>query len=82
MSAAEPPRPCGSTRAARRAAGPPAALPTVAAPDERGWGRVPAPDGGGQPVHDLLGSFGVVAIQGAPDEDALDGLGHVQPGAA
>ncbi len=68
------------------ASGPPGGGPASGAADggrprRTGLGPRSSPDGGGQPVHDLLGSFGVVAIQGAPDEDALDGLGHVQPGA-
>src|SRR6266568_474058 len=58
----------------------PAALRALAAPDE-GRGRgVPAERGGLQPGDDLVGGGRVLPVQGAADEDALDRLGHVEPG--
>jgi len=53
-----------------------------AAPDEGRRGGVPAAGGGLQPGDDLGDGGGVLAGEGAADEDALDRLGHVQPGPA
>src|SRR6185369_9288814 len=54
----------------------------LAAPLERRGVGVPAARGGFEPVDDVVwGSWGL-AVEGAADEDALDGFGHVQPGAA
>src|SRR6187455_1165696 len=52
------------------------------APDEGGWMGVPAGDGVVEPGDELILGLWVVAIEGAADEDALDRLSHVQPGAA
>src|SRR6185437_15325905 len=54
----------------------------LAAPFEGRRRPVPACHSLLQPRHHLLGAGRVLADEGAADEDALDGLGHVQPGAA
>src|SRR3954451_5805446 len=53
-----------------------------AAPLEGSGVGVPAARGGFEPVNDVVRGAGVLAGEGATDEDALDRLGHVQPGAA
>jgi len=54
----------------------------LAAPSERRRVGVPASGGRFEPVHDLLRGIWRLAFEGAADEDPLDRLGHVQPGAA
>lgn len=54
----------------------------LAAPDEGGGCRVPAVGRFLQPLHHLLGSGGMLAGQSAVHQHPLDGLRHVQPGAA
>src|SRR4249920_272869 len=53
----------------------------LAAPDERCRIGVPAARGRFEPAHDVRWRVRRLPIEGAADEDALDGLGHVQPGA-
>jgi len=55
---------------------------SFAAPLERSGGCVPAADGRGEPVLQVLGALGILTRQRPADYDALDRLGHVQPGAA
>src|SRR4051812_46596541 len=50
-------------------------------PDEGGWVGVPARDGVVEPGDQVVLRLGRVALKGTSDEDALDGLGHLQPGA-
>ena len=52
-----------------------------AGPHKRRGMGIPASHLGSQPLHDLAGAFGVLAGQGPPHDDALQGLGQVQPGA-
>src|SRR5918995_7535033 len=54
----------------------------LAAPLEGGGVGVPAPCGRLEPVDDIVRGTGGLAGERAADEDALDRLGHVQPGAA
>ena len=58
---------------------PEVALPT---PDEGCRVGVPATGGGFEPAHDVGRRVRGLAFECAAHEDALDGLGHVQPGAA
>ena len=53
-----------------------------AAPNERGRFAVPAFGRGFQGVDDLLRRFRRLAIQSTAHDNALDGFGHVEPGAA
>src|SRR5437764_11725802 len=62
-------------------AGARSALGALATPDERRRVGVPADHGLGQPGHHLSGAGRVLAGQGAADQDALERLGQVQPGA-
>ena len=55
---------------------------TLAAPLEGGGVGVPAARGRFEPVDDVVWGRRGLAGEGAADEDALDRLGHVQPGAA
>ena len=59
-----------------------AALEALAVPDERRGVGVPARDGVVEPGDQVVLGLGVVSVEGAADDDPLDGLGHVQPGAA
>ena len=59
-----------------------AAFATLAIPDERSWRCVPAGDRVLQPADDLRGALRMLAVQSPTTQDALDGLGHIQPGAA
>src|SRR3954451_12018621 len=62
-----------------------AALPSelaLAGPDEGGGVGVPAARGRFEPVDDVVRGGGGLPGQCTADEDALDRLGHVQPGAA
>ena len=51
----------------------------LATPGERGRVGVPGAGGRFQPVDQLLGGLRVLPRQGATDEDALEGFGHVEP---
>src|SRR4051794_8859372 len=51
-------------------------------PDERGRVGIPAGDGVVEPGDELLLGLGMVAVEGAADDDPLDRLGEVEPGAA
>src|SRR5207248_2006305 len=55
------------------------ALRALAAPRERRRVGVPADHGLGQPGHELVGALGVLAGQGAADQDPLERLGQIQP---
>src|SRR5438132_491015 len=59
-----------------------ASLEALAVPDERRGVGVPARDGLGEPGDQVVLGLGVVSVEGAADDGPLDGLGHVQPGAA
>src|SRR5215217_2577232 len=61
---------------------PRAAEVALAGPDEGRRVGVPAAGGRFEPVPDLAWGGRRLPIEGAADADALDGLGHVQPGAA
>lgn len=52
-----------------------------AAPDERCRIGIPAARGLFEPAHDVCWRVRRLPFEGTADEDALDGLGHVQPGA-
>src|SRR4051794_6510762 len=54
----------------------------LAGPLERRGVGVPAAGGRFEPAHDVGWRVRRLSFEGAADEDALDGLGHVQPGAA
>lgn len=54
----------------------------LAMPDERGRVGIPAGDGVVEPGDQLLLGPGMVAVEGAADDDPLDRLGEVEPGAA
>src|SRR4051812_8190221 len=76
-------------RACPRAADPVATLslppPTgrsLAAPDEGRRRRVPVPRHRLEPADDLGGPLRMLAAQRPPLQDALQALGHVQPGPA
>jgi len=56
-----------------------ASLPTLATPLERGRLGIPTAHRSVQPLHDLLGTLGMLPRQCPPDEDALYALGHVEP---
>lgn len=58
-----------------------ASLVALALPDKRGRILVPANDGVFEPLNDLLSGFGMVTGQCPRHNDALDRLGHVEPGA-
>ena len=51
------------------------------APDERRGSGIPPLDRRFQPGDDLLGRLRVVPFERSPFEDALDGLGHIEPAA-
>src|SRR3954452_5873162 len=57
-------------------------LPAPAVPDERRGLPVPGLRGLLEPGADLGRALRVLTVERAPLEDALDGLGHVQPAAA
>ena len=59
-----------------------AALEALAVPDERSGGGVPARDRVVEPGDQVVLGLGLLSVEGAADDDPLDGLGHVQPGAA
>src|SRR5215213_6675138 len=63
-------------------AGPLSALVALAVPGERCRVGIPAGDGVVEPGDELILGLRVVALEGAADDDPLDGLGQVQPGAA
>src|SRR5215204_2332475 len=63
-------------------AGPLSALVALAVPGERGRVGIPAGDGVVEPGDELILGLWVVALEGAADDDPLDRLGQVQPGAA
>src|SRR5438876_7536284 len=63
-------------------AGPPAAFVALAVPDERGWRGVPAHDGVVEPGDQVVLGLRLMPVERPTDEDPLDGLGHIQPGAA
>src|SRR5919112_484277 len=67
------PAACASTFTARVA---------LAVPGERRSVGIPAGDGVVEPGDELLLGLRVVALEGAADDDALERLGEVQPGAA
>jgi hypothetical protein len=54
----------------------------LAAPDEGRRVGVPAAGGRFEPVDDVVRGGRRLPFEGAADEEALDRLGHVQPGAA
>ncbi len=54
--------------------------PAGAIPHEGRGMAVPAHDGLVQPVDTLLCALGMLAGEGAAHQDALQGLGHVEPG--
>src|SRR6188768_3498607 len=54
----------------------------LAGPLEGGGVGIPAPGGGFEPLDDVVRRGRRLAGQRATDEDTLDRLGHVQPGAA
>ncbi len=51
----------------------------LTAPDKGGRVSVPIASGGLEPGDDFLWCSGVLTSKSAPGENALDGLGHVQP---
>src|SRR3712207_9567752 len=57
-------------------------LPALAVPQEGGGPPVPGLRRLLEPAADLGGALRVLAVERAPLEDALDGLGPVQPAAA
>src|SRR3712207_4733821 len=57
-------------------------LPALAVPDDRRGLPVPGLGGLLEPGADLGRAPRVLAVERAPLEDALDGLGHVQPATA
>lgn len=59
-----------------------AAFVALAVPDEGGRVGVPARDGVVEPGDELILGLGMLAIEGSADDDPLDRLGEVQPGAA
>jgi hypothetical protein len=63
-------------------AGPLSALIALAEPDKRGRIGIPASDGVVEPGDQLLLGLGMLSVEGTADDDALDRLGQVQPGAA
>src|SRR5579872_1073887 len=56
-----------------------AALSAFAVPHERSGVSIPARGGVLEPGNELGRSLRVLSIQGSPADNALDGLGHVQP---
>jgi hypothetical protein len=59
-----------------------AALEPFAVPGERGRVSIPAGDGVVEPGDQVVLGLGMVALEGTADDDPLDRLGQVQPGAA
>jgi hypothetical protein len=59
-----------------------ASLEARAVPNERSGGGVPAGDGVVEPGDQVVLGLRLLSVEGAADDDPLDGLGHVQPGAA
>src|SRR5215211_5326707 len=59
-----------------------AALEALAVPDEGSGVGVPARDGVVEPGDQVVLGLGMLPVEGAADDDPLDGFGHVQPGAA
>ena len=55
--------------------------PTFPIPDKGRRMFIPASDGLLEPVDDLLSRLGVLTGEGTPNDDALQRLGHVEPGA-
>ena len=53
---------------------------SLAIPDKRSGLLVPASYGLLQPLDDLLGRLGMLASQSAAHNDALQRLGHIEPG--
>src|SRR5215217_4176144 len=51
-------------------------------PDERGWGGIPAGDGVVEPGDQVVLGLRMLAVEGAADDDPLDRLSEIQPGAA
>ena len=68
-----------SSQAPEASAFPP--TPTFPIPDKGRWVLVPAGDGLLEPVDDLLSRLGVLTGEGASHDDALQRLGHIEPGA-
>ena len=63
----------------------PAAIPagsTLTTPFKRRWRLIPMMSNGREPADDLIRRLRIASSQGAPDENILDRLGHVQPGGA
>ena len=60
-------------------AGAPASLLAFATPHEGSRLHIPAPNGGGQPGQHLRHALRELPVERAPGDDALNGLGHVQP---
>src|SRR5215211_3764730 len=67
---------CAAVAGACRSFAPP--LPALAVPEEGRGLPVPGTRGLLEPGADLGGALRVLAVERAPLEDALDGLGHVQ----
>src|SRR5215210_402963 len=59
-----------------------ASLEAFAVPDERSGVGVPARDRVVEPGDQVVLGLGLLSVEGAADDDPLDGLGQVQPGAA
>ena len=59
-----------------------AALEALAVPDERSGVGIPARDRVVEPGNQVVLGRRLLSVEGAADDDPLDGLGHVQPGAA
>ena len=73
--------PAGATEGVATSTGALAPRGAFAAPLERGGSRVPPYHRRLEPVFQVLGALGMLTHQRPADDDALDGLGHVQPGA-
>src|SRR5512135_243883 len=61
--------------------GPVAAGMSLASPVKRGGMTIPALDGVTKPVFEDLDVINMLSLQRSPDDDALHGFGHVEPGA-
>src|SRR5919202_2771026 len=69
----------GTSKWMETAVGPLAARLALATPFKWGRVRIPGASGGFQPVDHVLRRRGLLAIERTMHQDALDGLGHVQP---
>src|SRR3989442_15562185 len=74
--------PAGTTECMATSTGALAPRGSFAAPLEWGGGGVPATHGRREPSAEVVRALGLVAGQGPADDDTLDRLGQVQPGAA